>query len=821
MGKAYTKQELYTSGKQRTFSADCDQFAFLVGGIGTGNFSVGARGELKDWEIFGSAGKGNYLQNTFFALRVCGEGKDPVFRVLEGQIRPPFNKPIGFRDHEFAGLPRFKNTRARAKYPFVDIRFIDKAVPVKVSMEAYNPFIPLDADNSGLPCGIITYTVKNTSAEDLDVSVAGSMANGALIERYHKYTWEDYDRKGLPRQSVFDEGGVRGILYETEGISPDDKRYASMTLSTPEEKITCQKSWLNGGFWDGLQNFVTDFTDDGELEAEPVYRQKDAVNKVSNTGSVCVRKRIRAGESASFIFYITWSFPYTVDCWSERMYRELVVPKLGLPENAPVEIPLRRQYYAKFGDALAVARYIEKNKKYLYENSRKFASALYSSTLPGYVLDAVGSNITVLRSPTCFRLEDGTLMGFEGCFKDEGCCEGNCTHVWNYAQTVAYLFPELEMTTRRSNYLLETEENGKQNFRSYKWFEGYGAQQEVPAADGQMGTFIRFYREWRMSGDDAFLEELWPIAKKTLDFAFTYWDLDGDGVLETDQYNTYDISFKGISSMTTVLFLGALRAAEEICKYRGDEENAEKYRAVFEKGSANLDRYLFNGEFYEQKIEDANEWRYQYGIGCLSDQLFGQTMAYLTGLSCLLPEDHLKKAIKNVFENNFITDFSEHINPQRTYCLNKEAGLLLCTWPNGGRPEFPFPYSDEVWTGIEYQVATQLVYEGFTDEALTLVKAVRDRHDGVRRNPFNEVECGYHYARSLASYGVYAALCGYQCDMPAKRISFDPKINADDFRCFFATGRGWGIYTQKKQADGTVRRSVKTLYGSLDGIEVR
>lgn len=819
MAGTYRKEELYTSGKQRTYTSDCDQFAFLIGGIGTGNFSIGARGELKDWEIFGSAGKGNYLQNTFFALRVCGADEKPFFRVLEGQIRPPFNKPIGFRDHEFAGLPRFKDTRVTAKYPFVNVRFLDHRSPVKVALEAFNPFIPLDADNSGLPCGILKYTVKNTTSEDLEVSVAGSMANGALISGYHKHTWEDYDRKGLPKQSIFEKGGISGIFYETEGISPEDTRYASMALATPDKPVTIQKSWLNGGWWDGLQNFVNDFISDGELEADPHYKQKDAVNKVSNVGSVCVKKKLPAGKSVSFTFYITWSFPYAIDCWSERMYRELVAPKLGLSEDAPV--PMRRQYYAKLGDAYNVAVYMQENKEYLIENSRKFSEALYGSTLPGYVIDAVGANITVLRSPTCFRLQDGTLMGFEGCFKDEGCCEGNCTHVWNYAQTVAYLFPELEMSTRRSNYLLETEENGKQNFRSYKWFEGYGAQQEVPAADGQMGTFIRFYREWRMSGDDAFLEELWPIAKKTLDFAFSYWDLDGDGVLETDQYNTYDISFKGISSMTTVLFLGALRAAEEICRYRGDEEEADRYRAVFERGSANLDHYLFNGEYYGQKIDDADAWRYQYGSGCLSDQLFGQTLAYLTGLGELLPKEHLKKAIKNVFDNNFITDFSEHINPQRTYCLNKEAGLLLCTWPHGGRPEFPFPYSDEVWTGIEYQVATQLVYEGYTDEALTLVKAVRDRHDGIRRNPFNEVECGYHYARSMASYGVYAALCGYSCDLPDKKISFEPKINADHFRCFFATAKGWGVYTQNKGENGDLHRSIKMLYGTLDGIEVR
>ena len=146
-----------------------------------------------------------------------------------------------------------------------------------------------------------------------------------------------------------------------------------------------------------------------------------------------------------------------------------------------------------------------------------------------------------------------------------------------------------------------------------------------------------------------------------------------------------------------------------------------------------------------QQIDDIDEYRYQYGAGCLADQVLGQLLAHVAGLGYILPEAHVKSAVKAIFKNNFKTDFSDHAHVQRAYVLNDEKGLLLCSWPNGSRPKLPFIYSDEVWTGIEYQVAAHCIYEGLVDEGLTIVKAVRERHDGFKRNPWNEVECGHHY----------------------------------------------------------------------------
>jgi len=483
-------------------------------------------------------------------------------------------------------------------------------------------------------------------------------------------------------------------------------------------------------------------------------------------------------------------------------------------------LAILRNYYAKFGPPLETAQYLIDHLPRLESLSRRFADALMGGTMPEYALDAVSANITVIRSNTCFRVEDGTFFGWEGCFTSgDGCCDGNCTHVWNYTQTMAFLFPDLERSMRRTEFLVETEEDGRMYFRAHRYLKDPG-HTLPPATDGQLGTVIRLYRDWKLCGDNAFLTELWPKAKRALEFAFTHWDQDGDGIMEGEQHNTYDIEFYGMSSMLNSIFYAALRAGEEISAFLGDDDGARKYAEIRQKGAAKLDAETFNGEFYIQKIDDVNAHKYQYGDGCLADQLLGQYQAHVCGLGYVLDSEHVKSAVRSIVRYNFVEDFSDVVNLQRMYAVNQNSGLLLCSWPNGGRPEIPFVYSDEVWTGIEYQVAAHLIYEGFVEEGLRIVKACRDRHDGVERSPWNEVECGHHYARSLASYAVLLALTGFQCDAVRKTLTFHPAINQDNFTGFFCCADGWGLYHQQRAQDGVLTGRIETLYGDLSGYSV-
>ncbi len=814
--------ELREQREPRRFPGTADQVAFLLGGIGTGNVSVGARGQLKDWEIFDTPGKRNYNPNSFFAIRVATAAGTHLAKVLESQLTPPFSQARGFVDHEVAGLPRFESSVAYGEYPFFTVDLRDSEMPVEVTMESFTPFVPLDADASGLPVALIRYHVRNTSREPVDVSVVGSLGNMTSLIDYHRHTWQDFDSASENLNEYRDDGVIRGLFFQPKDLPKESLYYGTMSLTTTATDVSHKRSWLRGGWWDGLQDLWDDLCTDGRLEAESTYAQKDTKDVSGDqTGSLAIHNVIAPGETATFEFQLAWHFPQRVRSWSRRMYDADYRGKAIDTDHLPVgEYPVVRKRYARFDDAWAVVRHTIDNLTHLETSSRGFRRAMASSTLPWQVIDAVSAMVTVVRSPTCIWLDDGQFLAWEGCFDEEGCCEGTCTHVWNYAQTVAYLFPELEMQMRRNEYLVETDADGKMNFRSYRpW--GMPGHDHVPAADGQLGTLVRLYREWRISGDDAFLAEVWPAAQSTLDYAFSRWDSDGDGVLDTDQFNTYDIDFHGPNSMVNSIFLAALRAGEELARHLGDDESATRYREAFERGTRRTDELLWGGEYYIQAIDDVDSARYQYGRGCLADQVFGQTLAHLAGLGYVLPREHVAGAVKAVFDHNYLSSFARHHNPQRTYALNDESGLVLCTWPDGGRPRLPFPYSDEVWTGIEYQVATHLIYEGFVDEALTLVRTTRERHDGVRRNPWNEVECGHHYARSLASYGVLVALSGFAMNAREGWLSFDPRLEGDTFSCFFAAGTGWGIYHRALDADGVTREELELLGGTLEGIELR
>ncbi|WP_052353859.1 GH116 family glycosyl-hydrolase [Neobacillus jeddahensis] len=807
----YTHEQLYSMQPQKWYPSEATEAGFLLGGIGTGNITLSSRGELKDWELFNRPGKGDFVHYSFFSIWAKEEDCEPVAKVLESKFIPPYTQAHGYHSGVVAGLPRMDHSQLKGEYPFANLIFEDSQLPVDISLEAFTPFIPLNEDDSGIPSALFRYKAVNKKNRPVDVTIAGSFTNLAGFEGYDVFENMKYSETGMNEYRQSD--GLQGIYFSSPRMPSSHPRNGSMALLTDSapENVTHKATWLTGGWWDGVQDFWDDFSEDGQLIPESVSNATESAFGPQGrlrVGSLGVCQTLQPGEEAVFEFVLSWYFPNRVRDWDE---------------DAPIHDgdEMEMNYYGTmFQDAWDAGTYLLNHKERLEQGSRDFHRALFSSTLPDYVIDALASNITVLRSPTCFRIKDGTFLGFEGSHAKKGSCEGTCTHVWNYAQTLAFLFPKLERSARIVEFELETDDDGQMAFRTWQIF-GKPKFDMLPATDGQLGTIIRLYREWKISGDNEFLHRLWDKASKALDFAFKYWDSDGDYVLDNRQHNTYDIEFYGPSSLTNSMFFAALKAGAEMAEYVGDAGHAAKYRQAYELGSKKMDALLWGGEYYVQLIDNVDEHRYQYGTGCLSDQLFGQMLAHVVGLGYVLPENHVKQAMASIYAYNFKTDFYNHFNTQRSYALNDDKGLVLCSWPKGGRPKLPFVYSQEVWSGIEYQVAAHLIYEGFLEEGLTIVKAVRERYDGYRRNPWDEVECGHHYSRSTASWAVLLALSGFKLDMNAGTMSFQPVINKDHFSTFWSCGKAWGIYKQYKDSQtGELKWEIEVLYGTLEGIRV-
>jgi uncharacterized protein (DUF608 family) len=593
-------------------------------------------------------------------------------------------------------------------------------------------------------------------------------------------------------------------------LPEDDDAYGSMVLST----LASDATFLNQ--WEDLDTLWNDFAD-GNLGN--VADSTPSLIGFTWNGAVAQRFALNPGESRAATFIIAWYFPNRYVNYSQSW--------LGI-QDSKSKFWLGNQYNNWFHSALDVAVYVKNNLDFLATQTRRARDIFYDTTLPTALIDAVTSQMSIVRSPTCFWAEDGRLYGFEGCCGAStphsgpvgGCCPLNCTHVWNYEMTLARLFPSLERTMR------ETEWNVQQHLSGYlphrvtvplylprPWDRDIGGPKS-PALDGLLGAILKTYREYRACGDKEWLARVWHSVKRALEYIWTQRDANRAGIIEGEQPNTFDISIFGANTFIGTLYLAALRSAQTMADALSEPDFARECNAVYARGRAALEQHLWNGEYYIQDVDLNTHPENNWGVGCHSDQLLGQWWAYILGLGDLLDHDHLRDAARAIYRYNFRENFRGHEQKPRVFATDDDQGLLLCTWHQGGRPAKPTLYSDEVWTGIEYEVAALLLYLGETDAALRIVEATRKRHDGRKQNPWNDIECGDHYVRAMSSWALLEAASGFSYDASAAEIGCAPAFTPHDYRAPFIARDGWGTFSQQTQ-EGTLVAQLSLAYGSL------
>ncbi|MBD3177134.1 MAG: hypothetical protein GF320_18320 [Armatimonadia bacterium] len=791
----YSDAELLDYGPPETLTGErLNQIAFPLGGIGTGCVSLSGRGELIDWEIFGRPNKGYRPSYTSLLLQMRPQGDDPALRVVEGELAPPYTGR-GMRDGNFrgsgfgppreflSGFLRYRECGFTGAFPFARVDLRDPAVPVSATIEAWSPFIPLQIEDSSIPAAVLDVTLVNESDAPMEITLAMGLENivGWPEEGGCRTEWRDSEH-------------WRGLSMSTSRHDPDSPRYGSLALMTPHKQVTYQTRFGSAEWFGISESLLFDFGETGRFggPTEPA-ESPDGQAHVAHMGLV---ETLAPGEPRRLTFVLGWLTPNFEHYWGGGEVWKTHHGRL-------------------WWSAVEVASYVVRHIERLRDGTRAFRETFDETTMPRYVLDAVSSQMSILNSPTVTRLPDGTLYGFEGCHATSGCCSGSCTHVWSYAQTMAYLFPRLERGMRTQDYEVNLRESdGHMQFR-LPLPPGAEADHEFhAAADGQMGGVLRTYREWLISGDDEWLRGLWPKVRKALEYAWVAWDPGRVGLLEGVHHNTLDIEYHGPDTVCGTMYLAALRAGEEMARRVGDDHAADEYRRVRESGRKLTDDRLFNGEYYFQEIPPGVDAAYQYGEGCICDQVLGQWHARILGLGDILDPINVRSALAAVFRHNFRDGFRDHHNPHRVYALNDDKGLLICTWPRGRRPERSLTYAFECMVGFEYQVGAHMIYEGLLREGLTVCKAIRDRHDGARRNPYDEFECGSHYARSMSNYSYLLALSGFRYSAAEATLHLDPKIRAGDFACFFSVESGWGVVRHRYE-EGRPVLAVEVREGKL------
>ncbi|MGA3099901.1 MAG: GH116 family glycosyl hydrolase, partial [Bryobacteraceae bacterium] len=639
-----------------------------------------------------------------------------------------------------------------------------------------------EPDESGLPVAILRYRVANPGTAPAKVSIAWSIENP---------TGHTQSRDTRVNQYKTSER-LAGILMTNPDLAANDPLKGSFLLSVLDSAagVTYLRGWERSRWWNSPMFFWDDFSADGELGPEST--------NPGPVGALSLGRAIAPGAHADYTFLLAWHFP-------NRTPR-----RCGWTSARGDEDTLIGNHYAtRFPDAWAAAEYAAEHLDALEKKTRQFAAAMRESTIPAVIKDAASANLSTLVTPVCFRTADGEFHGFEGANDQGGCCYGSCAHVWNYETATGHIFPSFARSLRGSAFGYQLDSAGGIRFRERLPHKGENSG--WAAADGQMGQIMHAYLDWLVSGDTAWLREMWPRIKKAIEFAWVPggWDAGKEGVLTGVQHNTYDVEFYGPNPQCGIFYLGALRAGEEMARATGDASSAAEYRALFERGSRWIDANLFNGEFYIQKIRgiakdkiapnlagdmgaaNTEAPEYQLGGGCLLDQLIGQYLAEVAGLGPLVSPAHILKTLESIWRYNYKRTLVGHDSVERTYVLNDEPALMVCDYGTAERPHVPFPYYAESWTGLEYLAAAHLLFAGMTREGVEAVRNVRARYDGERRNPWNEPECGHHYARAMSSWSTLLAASGFRYHGGEQSVTIKA---APGFRCFWSSATGWGTF---------------------------
>lgn len=796
------------------------EISFPLGGIGAGCIGLAGNGRLVDWEIFNRPNKGSLNGMSHFAIKAEADGQLIDARILHGDLygdyigeRGPFDDFFsgygwGPRRENLCGMPHFRKHRFIGSFPTARIEYEEPTMPGKIAMEAWSPFIPGRSKESSLPGSVFEIEIDNDTDQTLDYTVVCALSNpfgnGGTLHQYSETQ------------------GIHQLTFSNENIDKEDIDYGELCISTNADDISYQAFWYRGTWCDDLEIYWKELTEMPRFKNRVYEGGKQIGYTHCDTGHIAAHVTLEAGCSKKVQFVISWHVPNNHTYWRtskedmERVQAENLSDKW-------------RNYYAtQWSDARKSAQYLCKYIDEFREKTYAFRDVLLSSSLPKQALEAVSGNLSTLRTPVCLRLEDGTFYGWEGAGYKGGSCEGSCTHVWNYAQALPYLFPDLERSMRDANYHYSIDEHGGSQFRlrlplGIKALPSDGR----PCADGQFGDVMKTYRDWKISGDTTWLKGHWETIKKTIHYAWSdqnpdQWDPEMTGVLWGRQHHTLDMELFGPNAWLTGYYLGALKAAAEMAEALEDRDFYVLSHDLFSKGKWWVETHLFNGKYYHQLVDikdksilerytedeasddpfhilnyywdqEHGEIKYQVGEGCEIDMTIAQWHANMYGLGEIFNPDSVKTALAHTFKYNYFNSMRDLVNPWRNYAINDEAGLQIATWPEGRRkPCITLPYCQEDQGGYSYAAAIQMIQSGLIEEGMTVIKAQRDKYDGYKRNPWNEIECGSNYARSMATYSLLQTYSGFKYDMTKQFIGFYPLLEQENQQYLWSLEGSWG-----------------------------
>ncbi|TKG89849.1 hypothetical protein EYV94_24835 [Puteibacter caeruleilacunae] len=788
-----TTKEVYSSTKD-----ELKYIGMPIGGIACGQLYISGDGNLWLWDIFqsnykregpaGEDGRWRMDQFTFGSLYPSPrESKgNNLYDVKQGtaiQVKANNKEPVRLKLND----QDFDEVTFRGEYPVAKVNYKKDGLPLNIELLATPSYIPLNIKESSIPATLMRYKITNTGNEQLEISLGSWLENKVSPTHQGNGYRKNTTKQGNNRVTVFMEASGEGLDQK--------KGFGNMALSLMGKHSNAQTiSQLNN-----TDLLTSLFGNKRNTEAQAEF-------KTSLIGGINTTYSLQKGETVTVDFLVSWYFPYLKEL--EGDFSQIK------------DIETLNRYYSKhFNSADDVADYFATNAKRLVEITLKWNEVWYDSSLPYWFLDRTFIPINCLATQVAHYFDNERFWGWEGV----DCCQGTCIHVWQYAQAMARIFPELEKGLRQKVDFDIAYRDGLIGYR--------GENGMAYAIDGQLGTIIRTYREHQMSTDKMFLTTVWDNVKEAMRYVMKQ---DKDGLITGQQPHTLDAAWYGPMGWINSLYLGALKSCEEMALEVGDTDFATECNSRLQVTQQQMVKKLFNGAYFIHLNPDTK--RINSNTGCHIDQLLGLSMAHQVNITDLLPEQVVKKALQSIWQYNYLPNVGKYaedhtaIRGERCYAVDGDAGVVMTTWPEGGAEDAvpgmadrpiksdywvgPGGYFDEVWTGQEYQLASHMIDNGMITEGLAIVKAVHERYAAAKRNPYDEIECSSHYARAMASYGAFISASGYQYHGPKGILGFAPKISPENFKSAFTSAKGWGSFAQVRKGKEQ-HMSIELAYGEL------
>ncbi len=800
-----------------------------LGGLGAGSVEIRDDGLFHDWEIFNNYQfSGNqadlppemWSEDAFFAIRAQPAGEHPRVRLLYDDDKKSRATAEWYDYAQIYNYPFLRNVQRisySSRHPFAKLDYTDPGLPLRVELQAFTPFIPHHAKESGLPMAYFVFAVTNTSDKPCDVSLMFSLRNCVGY---------DQDKLTLTHQ-VQRSATSTSIIMGAEDIDPSARTAGTMAISALSPTASVMPAWTNGRGQTGFTNpaapamsqLFYPFRDTGRLDGEDgdwrreiskraVQVQPDVLHADRQSGwqwrgALCQQKTLAPGESVEMTFLMSWHFP--------NHYHYSTQTLLG------------HAYENWFADAGEVAAYGCEHFISLHTQSRRFVDEFYRGTLAPWLADSLNAQLTTFPQ-TFWWCKDGSVAAWEG----SACCQiiPNLHTIWSSWGPLLF-FPELYLANKKAAIRFATDDAARPCCRNaFLDAEVAHRSQRVQEAQADLGGWIRsrwhragysaedfstpkrgpasraaflyaaspcqLLRDWQWSGDRELLELVWPLVKESIERGII-GDLNEDGLPDgAISFLTYDHWFPPATNCYRgTMWLADVRIAAELATIIGDTETAQRYAQILQTGAATFERLYWNGSYYNFAYDFRRELP---DSGCLADQVSGQLYLRLCGLAGIHPDAHVRSALAAVFKYN----------------RKPEEGLLNGADPEG-RTDWSYfaRYSDDgadetrggqwvtPWTGTEYYVAATMIAEGLVEEGLTVARDVYERYTAAGLL-YNHLECGEHYFRALAAWAMLPALQGLTYEANSGNLHFAPRDQPDKHDSILLLPSGWGHITQRR-----------------------